>query len=185
MKLLNRMASWLVEIACLALLVALTGVVVYATTMRYLGASPSWYDEVAQVLLAWLSYFAAVYAMFRRQHMGFAGLVLAMPVPLRLVLVLLAEAAVLTFFGIAVWYGAAILEFAAYDTLISLPGVSLAVVQSVIPITGALMILASLTTLPDVLRDALSGIDKEHAEIEQAIADAEAEARAATRKGTA
>jgi len=167
-----------VEICCIVLLLTLTGIVVYSTTMRYLGASPPWYDELAQVLLAWLSYFAAVHAMFHRQHMGFAGLVLATPRPLRRVLVLAAEAGILIFFGVAVWYGTAILPIAGFDTLLSLPKVSLAVVQSVIPITGALMIIASLTTLPEVLRAAMAGEDREHAEIAQAIADAEAEARA-------
>ena len=178
MDLLRTALSKAVELCCIALLLTLTGVVVYATTMRYLGASPPWYDEMAQVLLAWLSYFAAVHAMFHRQHMGFAGLVLAMPRPLRLVLVLAAEAGILIFFGVALWFGWAVLPIAAFDTLLSLPQVSMAVVQSVIPLTGALMIFAALTTLPGVLRAAMAGEDREHAEIAQAIAEAEAQARA-------
>ena len=44
----------LIESICLVLLVVLAVAVVYSTTMRYLGSSPSWYDEVASVLLAWL-----------------------------------------------------------------------------------------------------------------------------------
>ena len=182
MKLLNRVVAGLVEAMCLLLLVLLTAVVVYATTMRYVGASPSWYDEIAQLLLAWLSYFAAVYAMFNRQHMGFGGLVMAMPRPLRLTFVILAEAAVIAFFGVAVWYGWAVLAIAAYDSLVSLRWVSLAVVQSVIPITGALMIYASLATFPKLWRDAVAGIDRDHAEIAEAIAAAEADMRAHDRK---
>lgn len=178
MKLLNRVVSGLVEAMCLFLLVALTLTVVYATTMRYLGASPSWYDEIAQLLLAWLSYFAAVYAMFHRQHMGFGGLVMAMPRPLRLVFVIFAELVVIGFFGIAVWYGWAVLEIAAYDSLVSLRWVSLGVVQSVIPITGALMIYAALATFPKLWRDAMAGIDRDHAEIAEAIAAAETDMRA-------
>jgi TRAP-type C4-dicarboxylate transport system permease small subunit len=181
MSFLTRAVARLVEAVCLLLLVALTGAVVYATVMRYLGASPVWYDEMAQVMLAWLTYFAAVHAMFNRQHMGFAGLVLAMPKPLRLALILFAEAAIIAFFGVAVWYGTGILPIAAFDELLSLPWVSMAVVQSVIPITGALMIFASLATLPKVLRDAMEGIDRDHAEIAEAIATAEA----ANRKETA
>ena len=181
MQILRRAVGRAVEAMCLLLLVALTCAVVYATTMRYLGASPSWYDEIAQVLLAWLTYFAAVYAMFQRQHMGFAGFVLSMPRPLRLVLLLLSEALILAFFGTAAWFGWAVLPIAAFDTLLSLPWVSMAVVQSVIPIASVLMILASLLTLPEVIRDAMSGVDREHAEIDQAIAEAEAEARAAGR----
>lgn len=185
MPFLTRAVARLVETMCLLLLVALTGAVVYATIFRYLGASPVWYDEMAQVLLAWLTYFAAVHAMFNRQHMGFAGLVLAMPRPARLVFVLAAEAAILVFFGVAVYYGATILPIAAYDSLLSLPWVSMAVIQSVIPITGVLMIFASLATLPRMLRDAMAGIDRDHAEIAEAIAAAEADIRASERKGIA
>jgi TRAP-type C4-dicarboxylate transport system permease small subunit len=183
MTFLTRAVAKLVQAICILLLLLLTGAVVYATVFRYLGASPVWYDEMAQVLLAWLTYFAAVHAMFKRQHMSFAGLVLAMPKPLRLVLVLTAEAAIVLFFGVAVYFGAMLLPIAAYDALLSLPWVSMAVVQSVIPITGALMIFASLSTLPKVLREAMAGIDREHAEIEEAIAATEAELRASNRKG--
>lgn len=185
MTIARRALCLVVESFCLFLLIVLTCVVVYSTTMRYLGASPSWYDEIAQVLLAWLTYFAAVYAMFNRQHMGFAGLVLSMPRPLRLTLLLLSEALIVVFFGVAAWYGAQLLPFAAFDTLVSLPSVSMAVVQSVIPISAVLMILAALLTLPDVIRDAMSGVDREHAEIDNAIAAAEADARAAARGDTA
>ncbi|MEO1960459.1 MAG: TRAP transporter small permease subunit, partial [Paracoccus sp. (in: a-proteobacteria)] len=69
----------LIESICLVLLVVLAVAVVYSTTMRYLGSSPSWYDEVASVLLAWLTYFGATYAVFTRSPMGFAGLVAAWP----------------------------------------------------------------------------------------------------------
>jgi TRAP-type transport system small permease protein len=183
MPILNRVVARLVEAMCLFLLITLTAVVVYSTTMRYLGQSPSWYDEVAQILLAWLSYFAAVHAMFHRQHMGFGGLVMAMPRALRGVFVVAADVAVLFFFGVAVWFGWAILPIAAFDKLVSLPWVTLDIVQSVIPVTGALMIYATLTTFPKVMRDAMSGIDRDHAEIAEAIAAAEAENRADARKG--
>ena len=86
---IHRTLKTVVEWISLAILIGLTGVVVYATTFRYLGSSPSWYDEVAQILLAWLTYFAAVYAMFNRQHMGFAGLMLSLPTPLRIAVLLL------------------------------------------------------------------------------------------------
>ena len=76
--------------------------------------------------------------------------------------------------------------------MVSLPWVSLGVVQSVIPITGALMIFASIGTFPKILREAMDGIDRDHAEIAEAIAaaeearrDAEAAAAAAARAAAA
>lgn len=168
----------LLETICLLLLFALTASVLYSTTMRYLGASPSWYDEVASVLLAWLSYFGATYAVFLRQHMGFAGLVTALPAAPAVALALVAEVLVLGYFALTGWYGYAVLEVAAWDAMLSLPWVSLDIVQSVIPITAALMIVGTLITMPRALRDAASGVDREHSEIDQAIAEAEAGAAA-------
>ncbi|WP_146588679.1 TRAP transporter small permease [Puniceibacterium confluentis] len=168
----------LIETICLALLLALTGAVIYATTMRYLGASPSWYDEIASVLLAWLTYFGATYAVFLRQHMGFSGLVSALPRRAAIAVALFSEGLVLTYFAITGWFGYAVLRVAAYDSLLSLRWMTLDIVQSVIPITAVLMIIGTILTMPRALREVASGIDREHAEIEQAIAEAEAETRA-------
>lgn len=177
----HRALKTVVEWICLAILVGLTGVVVYATTFRYLGASPSWYDEVAQILLAWLTYFSAVYAMFNRQHMGFAGLMLSLPITLRLFVLVLSEVLVISFFGVAAWFGTKLLPFAQYDTLLSLPWITMAMVQSVIPLTAALMIVASCLTFPKIYAETRAGIDREHLEIDQAIATAEAEHGSAER----
>ena len=64
---------------------------------------------------------------------------------------------------------------AKWDSLLSIRWMTLDIVQSVIPITAVLMILGTLLTMPRALRFAASGIDAEHAEIEQAIAEAERE----------
>ena len=97
---------------------------------------------MAQILLAWLTYFAAVYAMFNRQHIGFAGLMLSLPTPLRIAVLLLSETLIVAFFGVAAWYGTMLLPFAQYDTLLSISWITMAMVQSVIPITAVLMIAA-------------------------------------------
>ncbi|WP_068108183.1 TRAP transporter small permease [Tropicimonas marinistellae] len=167
----------MVETISLALLVVLALSVLYSTAMRYLGASPSWYDEIASVLLAWLTYFGATYAMLMRQHMGFAGLVTALPGNLAIVIALFGELLVIAYFAITGWYGYQVLEVAAYDALLSLPWMSLDIIQSIIPITAVLMIISTLLTMPKAIRDAAQGVDPEHAEIDQAIAEAEAEAK--------
>lgn len=166
-----------VETIGLALLLALTFAVIYSTTMRYFGASPSWYDELASVLLAWLTYFGATYAVFMRAHMGFGGLVTALPRAVAVALTLVSEILVLTFFALIAWFGYHVLAVAAYDSLLSLPWLTLDIVQAVIPLTAVLMIVGTLLTLPRALRDAAAGIDADHAEIAHAIAEAEAEIR--------
>lgn len=164
-----------IETICIVLLVTLACIVVYATTTRYLGFSPSWYDEIASVLLAWLTYFGATYALFLRQHMSFGGLVTALPRRAAVALALFSEILVIGFFAVAAWYGFQVLAVAKWDSLLSLRWMTLDIVQSVIPVTSALMILGTLLTMPRALRMAAEGIDSDHAEIEQAIAEAEAE----------
>ncbi|MFT7060405.1 MAG: TRAP-type C4-dicarboxylate transport system permease small subunit [Pseudorhodobacter sp.] len=173
--LFERVLLRCIETICLALLVALTGAVVYSTTMRYLGMSPSWYDEIASVLLAWITYFGAAYAIFLRQHMGFSGIVTALPKTAAVALALLSEVLVIGYFAVIAWYGNAVLAAAKWDSLLSLRWMTLDIVQSVIPITAVLMIIGTVLTMPRALRHAAQGIDKEHVEIEQAIAEAERE----------
>lgn len=181
--LFERILLRAIETVCVALLLALTLAVIYSTTMRYLGSSPSWYDEIASVMLAWLTYFGATYAIFLRQHMSFSGLVIALPRTLAVVVALISELLVIGFFAVVAWYGNAVLAVAKWDALLSLPWMTLDIVQSVIPITSLLMIVGTLLTLPRALRDAATGTDREHAEIEQAIAEAEEEAEALHAKG--
>lgn len=176
--LFERILVRAIEAICIALLLALTGAVIYSTTMRYLGWSPSWYDELASVMLAWLTYFGATYAVFMRHHMSFAGLVAALPRGPAVALALFSEILVLGYFALVAWYGNAVLAVAKWDSLLSLPWMTLDIVQSVIPISAVLMIVGTLLTMPRTLRDAASGIDHEHAEIEQAIAEAEKDAQA-------
>lgn len=173
---------WLIETICLALLIALALSVIYSTTMRYLGASPSWYDEIASVLLAWLTYFGATYALFLRHHMSFGGIVTALPRRAAIALALFSEFLVVGFFAVVAWYGNAVLAVAKWDSLLSIRWMTLDIVQSVIPITAVLMIIGTFLTMPRALRNAAAGIDTDHAEIEQAIAEAERENAQASEK---
>lgn len=177
LSLIEKALLRVVETIGLALLLALTFAVIYSTTMRYFGASPSWYDELASVLLAWLTYFGATYAVFMRAHMGFGGLVTALPRRLAVALTLVSECLVLVFFGLIAWFGYQVLAVAAYDSLLSIRWLTLDIVQAVIPLTAILMIIGTLLTMPRALRDAAAGVDAEHAEIAHAIAEAEAEIR--------
>jgi hypothetical protein len=74
------------------------------------------------------------------------------------------------------WYGNAILAVAKWDSLLSLPWMTLDIVQSVIPVTAVLMIVGTLMTMPRALRDAASGVDPDEVEIRHAIAEAEKDA---------
>jgi TRAP-type C4-dicarboxylate transport system permease small subunit len=136
------------------LLVTLTAVVVVAVVYRRAGYSLVWYDEVASVLLAWLTYYGAALAALKRAHIGFTGLVDSFPPRLRLAGVLFGELCVFGFFALLAWTGWQVVQVLQGIYLISLPWVPVQLTQSVIPIGAVLFIVAQLLSLPEVLRRA-------------------------------
>ena len=56
-------------------MVALAVIVVVGVGFRKAGASLVWYDEVASIMLAWLTYYGAALAALSRSHIGMPTLV--------------------------------------------------------------------------------------------------------------
>lgn len=139
------------------LLVTLTVIVVVAVVYRRTGYSLVWYDEVASVLLAWLTYYGAALAALKRAHIGFAGLVDSFRPHLRVAAVLFGEACVIGFFALLAWTGWRVLQVLHGVNLISLPWIPVQLTQSVIPIAAALFIIAQLLSLPEIVRRAREG----------------------------
>ena len=139
------------EVVVLLLMAGLATVVVVGVGFRKAGASLVWYDEVASILLAWLTYYGAALAALHRAHIGMPTLVDRMRGRLRTVTVLVGEACTLAFFGVLTWAGVRVLSVLGGATLVSLPTVPLWLAQSVIPVGGALFIVAQLLSLPDAL----------------------------------
>ncbi|MEO1275229.1 MAG: TRAP transporter small permease [Pseudomonadota bacterium] len=152
----------------------LTAVVVVAVLFRLAGSSFSWYDEVASVLLAWITYYGAALAALKRKHIGFDGVLLAIPMPARLYAAYAAEAITLAFFALMCWAGLEVLAVLEGMGLTSLPWVPVQLTQSVIPVGAALFIICALLSFPGYLRNVAAGISSEHQEIEEEIAHAEA-----------
>jgi TRAP-type C4-dicarboxylate transport system permease small subunit len=153
------------------LLASLAVIVLMGVTYRKLGIAMVWYDEVASIALAWLTYYGAALAALKRAHIGFPGLVNAMPPLLRVPVVLLGEVVVIGFFAVLGWYGFQVLQILEGDTMVSLPWVPTRLTQSVIPIGSALFILAQLFSLPELLAQARGAgvIDAEKAEMEKEL----------------
>ncbi len=144
----------LLEIIVALIMVALVVVVVLGVVYRKAGHSLSWYDEIASILLAWLTYYGAALAAYKRAHIGFSGLVDATPPPWRLAIVIVAELCIISFFALLAWMGYIVLEALVGDTLVSLPQIEVQYTQSVIPIGAVLFIIGQLLSLPEVLREA-------------------------------
>jgi TRAP-type C4-dicarboxylate transport system permease small subunit len=160
-----RLLALLLEWFLIIQMFALSVIVIYAVISRKLGHSLSWYDEIAAIQLAWITYYGAALAALRRRHIGFDGVLLAMPIRLRRIMVILSEALTIGFFALLTWSGWEVLMILEGMSLISLTWVPVQFTQSVIPIGGALFIICSLLSFPDYYRLTMAGISFEHPEI--------------------
>jgi TRAP-type C4-dicarboxylate transport system permease small subunit len=144
-------AFCVLQVAALALLVCA------AVTLRKLGAPLVWYDEVASIMLAWLTYYGAALAALNRAHLGVPSIVAALPRGPRLVLLVAGQTLTIGFFGLVAWFGWQVIVLLEGDHLISLPWVPVSLTQSVIPIGAALFIIADLLTFPERFAEAWRG----------------------------
>ncbi|MGQ0665330.1 MAG: TRAP transporter small permease [Pseudomonadota bacterium] len=142
----------LLEAIVLALMLALAFVVTLGIGFRSAGRALVWYDEVASILLAWLTYYGAALAALKRAHIGVPGIVEDLPPGWRFAAFATAEALVLGFFALVAWVGMEVLVVIAGDRLVSLPWVPAGLAQSVIPVGAASFILAQLLSAPAAWR---------------------------------
>jgi len=145
------------EWVVLALMAALAIEVSAGVVFRSAGHSLVWYDEVASILLAWLTFYGSALAAAKRAHIGCPEVVALMPPRPRVLARLLVEVLVIGFFALVGWTGYTVLGVLDTDHLVSLPAISVAWVQSVVPISAALIIVAELLNLPRALADAGGG----------------------------
>jgi len=162
----------ILEFISISLLISMAFIVVLAVVFRFLGQSLIWYDEVASVVLAWLTYYGSALAVCNRGHLGFPGLFLSLPKTLRRGAFVVGEIVVLGFFAVIGYAGWFILGVFGDETLVSLSWVHLSFTQSVIPIGAALFILAEILSIPDAWKKSMAGIDYEKEAIDQAIEEA-------------
>lgn len=147
----------LLEVVVIVLMAALAIEVTVGVIFRTAGHSLVWYDEIASVLLAWLTFYGSALAAAKRSHIGCPEVVAMLPPRAKLAVRLVAEALVIAFFALIAWVGWSVLDVLATDNLVSIPEVSVRFTQSVIPISAVMVLVAEILTLPAVLADALSG----------------------------
>jgi TRAP-type C4-dicarboxylate transport system permease small subunit len=135
-------------------MVALAVEVTAGVVFRYSGHSLVWYDEVATILLAWVTFYGSALAVLKHAHMGVPELVAMLPPGPRVAAAVLAQACTMAFFVLLAWVGCSILEVLAEDRLVSLPEVSVAYAMSAIPVGAFLFVLGQLLVFPEVLREA-------------------------------
>lgn len=166
----KNLASWaerVLEAISVTLIAAMAFVIVFGVIMRKAGASLIWYDEVASVLLVWITYYGAATATIKRAQLGFSGLLYSVKGPLKQGLFWLSELIVIGFFTLVACYGAVVIQFFAGETMISLPWVPTLLTHSVIPVGAALIVIAELLSLPRALADLNAGRTADQAELEE------------------
>ena len=149
----ERFLEWIT----IALMVALAVEVTVGVIFRYAGHSLVWYDEVATVLLAWVTFYGSALAVLKHGHMGVPELVKMLPPGPRVAVTVLAQLFTLAFFVLLAWVGFSVLEILATDNMVSLPRLTAAHTNSVIPISAVLIIIGQILVFPEVLAEARRG----------------------------
>ena len=149
----ERALEWLV----IALMAILAVEVTAGVLFRSFGASLVWYDEVASILLAWLTFYGSALASAKRAHIGCPELIERLSPARRRVVDIAAQVLVIAFFALLGWVGFSILPVLATDHMVSLPNVPMSVVQSVIPFSAVLILIAEVTYLFELLRAGRDG----------------------------
>ena len=148
----ERALEWWV----IALMAMLAAEVTAGVLFRSFGASLVWYDEVASILLAWLTFYGSALASAKRAHIACPEVMAFLPPKPKFVLRVIAEVLTIGFFLLVGWVGYQVLGVLDSDNLVSLPSIPVSWVQSVVPISAVLIVAAELVTLPKVLASALA-----------------------------
>ncbi len=168
MESFRRFYDRLLEVIAVVMIVAVTAIVILGFSYRWAGASLVWYDEIASISLAWLTYFGAALAAMRGAHLGFAGLVNSFPPALRVAATVFASGVTIFFFVLLAWVGTQLLPIIAGITLVSVPAISQAAVMVALPIAAALFVIAELLRLPRLIAEARRGPLVDH-ELKEAL----------------
>lgn len=150
----RRRYGAVLEVVVMVLVIGLAVEVTLGIVFRALGRSLSWYDEIASVMLAWLTFYGSALASVRRAHISCPEVVERASPRARRALGIVAQVLVIAFFALLGWIGASILPIIAGDSLVSVPAISMAVVQSVIPVSCTLIVIAEVLHLLALLRPA-------------------------------
>ena len=130
------------------LILVMLAVVLVGVFYRYVvGQAVSWYDEFAGYILVWLTMYGSVVGLARGKHISFETLVEKLPRGAQRVVEAFDALCVLGFSLVLLVSGWVLMREMAGDTAVSIPEVKMAWIYSVMPISGALMVLVGVVQL--------------------------------------
>lgn len=139
---------YLVECWATLLLALMVVLVCLGVIFRYaLDSALAWYDEFASYLLVWLTFYGAVPASYYQRHIRFETVMDRLMPATKRRWEIVAEGFVMVFQAVLFYYGWQLTRKMGDETAVSLVWVKMGWVYSVLPITGALMLLISVQRL--------------------------------------
>jgi TRAP-type C4-dicarboxylate transport system permease small subunit len=107
----DRALELAIYYASALLMLALTGVILYAVVARYFfNAAPSWSDEVPRVIFLWVTYLAVAVAVRRGQSLRVRFILDRLPPAARLWLEMFMHASIFVMLAFLVWHNIPVIE---------------------------------------------------------------------------
>lgn len=142
----------ILQVYSAVLTLVMLGVVLLGVFYRYLMFQAlSWYDEFAGYTLVWLTMYGSVVALARGKHISFETLVEKLSRGWQRASAIFATLCVLSFSLVVFLSGWELVREMAEETAISVPEIRMAWIYSVMPISGALMVLVGVVELVRLL----------------------------------
>jgi len=129
--------------------------VVVGVCFRWSGHSLVWYDEVAGIQLAWITYFGSAYASLKGLHIGMPTLIKVFPKDIRKILFVLSKIIIFLFFLILTYYGTKVIIVLRGDTLVTLDWIPQSFVQAVIPASSILIIISEFFSYEETYKQTM------------------------------
>ena len=129
--------------------------VVVGVCFRWSGHSLVWYDEIAGIQLAWITYFGSAYASLKGLHIGMPTLIKVFPKDIRKILFFLSKIIILIFFLILTYYGTKVIIVLRGDTLVTLDWIPQSFVQAVIPASSILIIISEFFSYEEAYKQTM------------------------------
>jgi len=146
-KIYERLIVILQAYSGILILVMLAAVLLGVFYRYVVDQALSWYDEFAGYILVWVTMYGSVAGLARGKHICFETLVEKLPPGGQRVVQVFDALCVFCFSLVLLVSGWVLVREMAGETAVSLPGVKMAWIYSVMPISGALMILISAIKL--------------------------------------
>ena len=153
----RRQYDRVLEFILFAMMIAMATVVILGVSFRWAGHALTWYDEVASMQLAWLTYYGSAYAALKGGHISVPSILKSFPINIRIPLFYLSKLCVYGFFGLLTFYGFKVVFLVQGETLTTLDWFPQPLAQSVIPIASILIIISETLNFKDSYNQMMEG----------------------------